>query len=430
MRHGVAVMVSYYFPPLVGIASERAAAFARHLPDVGWTPIIVAPRKGYYHRADEQLTADTTVVRTRNPELSRLLRSGFDAATGAAPSPDGAVAPTEPSRTTARLRRFVRDVLYVPDAQMGWIPFAAQAVARELSRVPGPSILFSSSVPYSAHFAAMYARRRWRMPWVAEFRDPWSEAHPLLRPSSPRRQRLDRRMHRSIVNSATHIVVTSDPLRARLLAAFPQLDPQRVDVVMNGFEPGPAGVPPSPAEPLRILYAGTVAPGENVVPVLQAMELLHQRKPGRIRLAIVGPTAPWNTDIARPWLETSGLHTPEQARSLMRNASALFLLQSNEAYMDTIPGKLLEYVGARRPILAAVPESWPMVALMRAHADARVTANAVVGLVRMMEEVLVEHESGRLQAPRVSEEVTRPFERREQTRRLAAVFQRALESKR
>jgi hypothetical protein len=237
-------------------------------------------------------------------------------------------------------------------------------------------------------------------------------------------------MHRSIVNSATHIVVTSDPLRARLLAAFPQLDPQRVDVVMNGFEPGPAGVPPSPAEPLRILYAGTVAPGENVVPVLQAMELLHQRKPGRIRLAIVGPTAPWNTDIARPWLETSGLHTPEQARSLMRNASALFLLQSNEAYMDTIPGKLLEYVGARRPILAAVPESWPMVALMRAHADARVTANAVVGLVRMMEEVLVEHESGRLQAPRVSEEVTRPFERREQTRRLAAVFQRALESKR
>jgi hypothetical protein len=426
------VMVCYYFPPLVGIASERAAAFARHLPEAGWDPIVVAPRRGFFHRADEPPQASAVVVRTRNPELSRLLRRGFTAATGTRPDDGGIVVPVPTAAGGAALRRFAREVLYVPDAQLAWIPFAGRAAARELARLPERSVLFSTSVPYSAHFAAMWARRRRRTPWVAEFRDPWSEAHTKLRPASPARRRLDRSMHQGILRAATRVVVTSTGLRARLLAVFPELDPDRVDVVMNGFEPGPAGTTPEPGQPLQILYAGTVASGEDVGPILQATEMVHARNPGRLRLTIVGPPGDWRgrVDNLAPWLELKGLHTPEQARLQMRDASALFLLQSHEAYADTLPGKLLEYVGARRPILAAVPESWSMVEVLRAHSDVRLAPNIAEALASQIERLLAEHAAGELQRPRVPEEVVQPLGRREQTKRLAEVFARALASER
>jgi hypothetical protein len=425
------VMLSYYYPPLVGIASERAAAFVRHLPEAGWDPIVIAPRRGFFHRVPVPEIAQNAVVRTRNPELSRLLRTGFAAATGAAHEDGGTVVQVGTSAVAAGLRRFVREALYVPDAQVGWIPFAARAAARQISRLPEGTVLFSTSVPFSAHLAAMWAlRRHARTPWVAEFRDPWSEAHPWLRPSSALRRRLDRSIHHRILQAATRIVVTSAGLRGLLLGAFPDLDPGRVDVVMNGFEAGPVGSPPPPAAPLQILYAGSVAPGEDVVPMMRAAARVHARHPGRLRITVVGPPEPWRAHGPRAadWLDLKGVHTPEQARALMRGASALFLLQSHEAYALTLPGKLWEYVGARRPVLAAVPGSWPMVELLRTHADLRLASNSEAALATEIEGLLAEHERGGLQAPRVSENTVRPLERRAQAARLAAVFTRATAS--
>jgi hypothetical protein len=112
----------------------------------------------------------------------------------------------------------------------------------------------------------------------------------------------------------------------------------------------------------------------------------------------------------------------------MRSASALFLLQSHEAYALTLPGKLWEYVGARRPILAAVPGSWPMVELMRTHADLRLVPNLEAALAAEISRLLAEHNQGLIQTPRVSEETVRPLERRVQATRLAAVLARAVTS--
>ena len=422
-------MISYYFPPLAGIASERAAAHARHLPALGWEPVVIAARAGFFHLAADTARAPAhVVVRTRNPEISRLFRRGYSAATGTAAEEGAGVAAVSRSGTGRMLQRLAREAVYVPDAQVGWIPFAAAAAGRAARASAEPAVILSSSVPYSAHLAAMWARRAARVPWVAEFRDPWSEAHPFLRPSSAARRRIDRVLHRRIVLAATRVIVTSAGFRTMLLDAFPELEPGRVDVVMNGFEPGPPGAPPPPEEPLRILYGGTVAAGEDAGPILQAMEAVARRRPSRVRLQVLGPTDPWRAHAAAPWLSLEGIRSPEGARVAMRDASALFLLQSHPAYAAAVPGKLLEYVGTRRPILAAVDREWPLVDLLRAHADARVCVNAAGELAAAIERLLDEHERGQLQRPRVSEESVRSLERGEQARRLAATLTRALET--
>ena len=68
------VLLAYHYPPMVGPASERAASFARHLPEAGWRPIVVTVKHGLFHRDLRQTPPPVHTLRTRSPEPGRVLR--------------------------------------------------------------------------------------------------------------------------------------------------------------------------------------------------------------------------------------------------------------------------------------------------------------------------------------------------------------------
>ena len=434
---GTVVMLAYYFPPLVGIAAERMAACSRRLPEFGWTPTVIAPRSGFFHRAAESDVAGHTlepppvVIRTRSLELSRIFRSSYATATGLDQEDSSDIRPI-PTRGVGRsLRRLVRSFVYIPDAQLGWIPFASRAARGEIqrARTAGPCVVFSSSVPYSAHLAAMRAVRRLDVPWVAEFRDPWSEAHPSLKEGPAWRWRLNERIQMRILRTADHVVVTCESTKSRLVSMF-SLAPDRVTVVMNGFEPMGDPQLPTPDEPLVLVYAGTVAPHERVQPFLEALDGLFERVGPVFRLQVVGPRGPWETagqGSLRPWLQMDGLVTPDRARLAIGAASANVLIRAHESYASIVPGKLHEYLGARRPVLAAVVPGSEMEELISAHGDGRlVVPNEAAAFAPELERLLAEHRSGDLQRPRVSATLVEPLQRRSQTSLLAEVFDKVV----
>ena len=107
----------------------------------------------------------------------------------------------------------------------------------------------------------------------------------------------------------------------------------------------------------------------------------------------------------------------------MLDSSALLLVQRHPAYRMALPGKLFEYIGARRPIVAVVPPGTEMETLVEGHADARVVPAEQPELIAAtVERLLAEHGAGELQAPRVPAEVTAGLERRAQARKLAGIL--------
>lgn len=422
---GRAVLVAYYFPPLVGIASERAAALGNHLAELGWDPVVVTARNGFYHRVSGQREPRYEVIRTPSVELSRLLRRGYGAVTqGSVRDEEMTVRAIRAGGVGSMLRRIVRDFVYVPDAQVGWIPFAASAADEVLRRSGSDRVVFSTSVPYSAHFAAMRAARRQDVAWVAELRDPWSTGSAPNRTHSSLRQRVDEGLERRILLTADHVVVTSEATRAELLDVTSGLRPERISVVKNGFEPMPVGEVPGRDAPMTVLYAGTVAPGEDMAPVLASLDAVHARHPGAFRLHVLGPGDAWNASERRPWLQLGGIVSPRAAREAMARSSVLLLVQRHAAYRKIVPGKALEYIGVRRPILALIPPDTEMAALIDGHADARIVDADMPGrVVGAVERLLSEHRDGQLQEPRVPESVTAPLARREQAKKLTAIFE-------
>jgi hypothetical protein len=426
---GVAVMLAYYFPPLAGVASDRAASLATLLPSVGWEPIVITAREGFYHRAGEDWNSAVHVERTRSLEVSRAARAAYMSLRGStAGAPSTTVSPVPAGRAGSGLRELVREYVYVPDAQFGWIPFAARAAIRSVRRAEHAAVMWSSSVPYSAHVAAMLAARRTGARWVAEFRDPWSTAHPINLPRSDLRRSVNLRIERRIVEAADHVVVLSEGHRAALLDRHSQLPPSRVSVVTNGFTLRGKGSPPPPEEKMSILYAGVVATGEDPSPVLAALDRVHAERPDSFRLVVLGPAEPWrrrDDHERRPWLELRGVVSPGDAREAMRSSSTLLLVQSHPAYRMVLPGKSFEYIGSKRPILAVVPPGWELTGMLERYSDSRrADSSDQAVLVSTVMALLDEHAAGTLQAPRVPDEQIAPLQRSEQVKKLAAIFDR------
>lgn len=425
------LLLAYYFPRATGIASERMVGFHRYLPAAGWDPLVVAPRNPHFHQASGRNGEDPpSVIRTGSLELSRLLRCGLGE-----PAGSSTVTPVSTLGPARALRGVVREFLYVPDAQIGWVPFAVRAGARALERDrEGDWVVFSSSVPYSAHLAAARLASRFRLPWVAEFRDPWSAQDESQLPRSSFRRKLDRRLEEWILQRADGIVVTADRTREIILEHFPGTAPEKVVVIPNGFDPRPPAEMPGPGDPMTIVHAGTLHAPEYALPFLRAAASVEREKPGSLLFLGLGDPAPWLEAIQSlelfdlPWIVLRGNVLSEEAQEVIWRGSVLLLPAPHPRFRLILLGKLFSYLGARRPILGVVPPGSEMEALIRQAGDGRLVPEwDEEGIRRQLEALLEDHRAGRLQHLRVPEDRVAPFTRETRSIALARFLDEVLE---
>ena len=431
-QRGLAVLVAYFAPPAVGIAAQRVRATIRHLPEWGWDPVVVAPSAVHFHTDDASMEAlsGVRVVRTPNPEPSRWLRRLLGRGGGARSEVPGGVATVDAAESgpvSRVLRDAVRHWLYVPDAQLLWIPHAARAAAEALRGHDGPAVVFSSSVPYSAHFAARRAGRWTETPWVAEFRDPWSVSPPQVGRTPAGRRLVDRRLEQGLVATAQGLVVTSSGTAERYEEVFGHVMRTPAEVVRNGYEEVLPDAAPPPSGPMTLLYSGTLVEASFARPLLDALERIWHDDPGAVFLDVYGPPGKWGEAGGQPgaFLRLHGLVPPDEIPGHLVGSSALVLLQPRREHAQYIAGKLYEYLGARRPVVASLP--WPCEAsrLIEDHGELwrveRPDADAFEGTLRRLLEA---HRAGTLQGSRVPEATVAPLSRRAQVRTLARIFDR------
>ena len=337
-------MVNYYFPPVGGIGSIRAAKFAQYLGLGGWEPIVLAP-------AFSGAAPDTTivwderrVVRARNLEFSRMGRRALRIAPGSDPgaSRDG---------VRAALRRMAHRWIYYPDGQIGWYPFAVRAGRQAMRSSPVHAIV-SSSFPITAHLVARRLQRDSGLPWIAEFRDPWADVTPHSAPLH--RQRRD--LEASLVRSADAVVTVSDTLR-RL---FEAKGARRVEVITNGFDPADTPPPSSPTD-FVVTHLGSFYP--HMQDLTAAWKALRRmRETGllpRLRIRFVGEVPSsllrdLSTESLDDTVERTGLVTHREALRLMSESTVLLVAGTREphpVFDGLMPAKMFEYLGTGLPIV-------------------------------------------------------------------------------
>jgi len=175
------------------------------------------------------------------------------------PRPRGSLRPETALRDhPSLLRRLLRQLLFVPDPQIYWIPFAFAAARRALGRRPADAI-FCSGPPFSIFILGRGLKSYWRAPLVLDYRDVWMD-HPWW-PVPRWRRPLERWLERRLLAGADLVLANHNSMFQTLLARAPRIA-DRCLVVPNGFDPDELGPPVSPAwrsgQKFEMVYAGTL----------------------------------------------------------------------------------------------------------------------------------------------------------------------------
>ncbi|HEX9951069.1 MAG TPA: glycosyltransferase, partial [Rubricoccaceae bacterium] len=254
------LVVTYYFPPSGGAGVQRPTKWVKYLGASGVEPSVLTVRAGAYPALDPSLARDVpagmTVVRTAAPDpfglYGRMTGRSRGEAVAARTGTVGQSA-SLPERTA----RWARANLFVPDARVGWVPFAARAARQMHTAHPFDAVL-TTGPPHSAHLVGRALARRTGLPWIADLRDPWTDIHYTGALGRSRAaMRLDARLEASVLREATALVTVTAPLRD----AFEERAGRPVALVRNGFDPADFDGPPpvlGAPEPFGMLYAGTL----------------------------------------------------------------------------------------------------------------------------------------------------------------------------
>src|SRR5690606_27569135 len=144
----------------------------------------------------------------------------------------GAVRDSALDRVRKLVSRHYNALFFFPDRQVGWIPYAASA-ARRLFREWRPDVIFASGPPFSVHVIARRLSRVSGVPWIAEYRDRWSDDPYEFGYTTKLTKYMERKLEDACLASASGVVTVSEPWAEmyRQWAGLP------VAVVYNGYDP-------------------------------------------------------------------------------------------------------------------------------------------------------------------------------------------------
>ena len=252
------------------------------------------------------------------------------------------------------LRLAQRDLIYMPDDCIGWYPWAVAACVRLIRRYP-VDLVYASAGPLTSLLVASTVGRMCGVPWVGELRDRWSDNH--YRDLAPWFHRVDARVEELVLRSAVGLVTVSQPWADELERKYGL----PVRAVYNGFEDRDGSAPvleDGDAETVVVAHLGRLYGGKrDPSPLFRALGQLGDDA-RRVRLDFYGP----EQEIVRELATAFGVEDSVRvhadvpyARSLAVQSAAdalLLLMWNTPAEEGVLPGKLFEYLGAQRPVLA------------------------------------------------------------------------------
>lgn len=340
------VIIAYLFPPAGGGGVQRTLGFVKHLPRHGWRPLVVAADQPRYWAKDESLLADVPP----EAEVHRVADPGW-------------LRPLDLVRRflPGEARRALDGLAYVPDRQIGWLPLAlAQGLL--LGKRHRAQAIFSTSTPYTDHLVGLGLHRALGLPWVADFRDPWTQ-NQTFAPATPAHAAAHRTLERMVYADADLIVANTALNRAALYRDFPATRDKTIHLP-NGWDGDDfAGLVLRPRRPPPFVfgYAGSFYPGYGPEHLFALLGKLKDADPAlaqKVGLRFFGQTGkmavpPW----LEPHTEVYGYLERSQAIAGLADCDAsLVMIPPEPSPSGWVPQKLYQALRLGRPILALVPE--------------------------------------------------------------------------
>lgn len=215
------LVIAFNYPPDGEVGARRVAGFCRYLPEYGIQPVVLTVEERFYRVRDETVPVPqgVQVVRTSfdNPlQWYRRLRFHIRRNRKLSVAQEEVESAVTKSRF---LRQQLLTLLDTPDEYWGWY-FPAIRAAEKLIHTQPIAAVLSTGPPWTPHLIARHLKKKYHIPWLADFRDPWA-SDPWRRSVPLWRQRIDGRLEASCLRWADLVLSVTDGMRTEFTEQYP-----------------------------------------------------------------------------------------------------------------------------------------------------------------------------------------------------------------
>jgi hypothetical protein len=355
------LIITYYWPPAGGPGVQRWLNFVKYLKDFNIEPIVYTPENPKYPIVDEDLLKSVP----KNVEvIKQPIREPYGLAQIFSKKKTrqisrGIISEKNPS-SLEKMMLYVRGNYFIPDARVGWVKPSA-AFLKDFIKDRKIDTIITTGPPHSLHLIGLRLKDQLGVKWIADFRDPWTTIHyhkslRLSRTSEEKHKKLEA----EVLRNADHIVVTSKTTGKE----FADISDKPITVITNGYEVTEEIIP-KPDKTFSIAHIGSLLSERNPEVLWQVLHELcdeNEEFRGQLSIKLAGVVSDDVLESIKAHnleenLERSGYVSHSEAKQLQHNTQVLLLLEMDKPETRAIiPGKLFEYLNAKRPILALGPE--------------------------------------------------------------------------
>ncbi len=380
------LVITYYWPPSGGAGVQRWLKFTKYLPEFGWQPIVYTPENPEAPVDDPSLLEDihdTTEVIKRPIWEPYTLYKRFVGMDSSERINAGFLKENERPEKKEGFSVWIRGNLFIPDARKFWIRPSYRFLRKYLKQHPVDAII-STGPPHSMHLIALKLKRHFSIPWIADFRDPWTEIDFYDQLMLTRRSdRKHKAQENAVLHGADRVVVIGKTMAERFRQTehiTPVVIPNGYDetdftrtVEKPGMKEGPGIMEQRPKDPatgklsaeFSIVHIGAMNRDRNIPIFWAALAELIKGYPeltSKLKIKLVGKLdISVYQSISEQNLEDRveiEAHLPhDQVIPLLQSASVLYLPINDTPNAKSIKtGKIFEYLAAGRPVLGIGPE--------------------------------------------------------------------------
>lgn len=359
-----ALIITYYWPPSGGAGVQRWLKFVKYLRNFGYEPVIYTAENGempvYDPSLQHDIPAGIEVIRTKIWEPYHLYRKLVGHK-----SQDklntGFLSETSKPKFSQKFGIWVRGNFFIPDARCFWIKPSVKYLSRYLKEHP-VDVIISTGPPHSMHMIALDLKKKLNVPWVTDFRDPWTNIDfykdlMLTKLADYRHCRMERK----VVRGADYVVTVTKQDRDDYI----KLGAKKATTITNGYDDDDfkAG-DVKPDEMFTLSHIGTIPPSRNPEALWKAISSLIKRNTDfakDFRLKLVG-----KVDVSvRDMINSYGLRSnvvfidylphAEAVQQQLKSRVLLLLVNNTPNAKGILTGKFFEYLASQRPVLAIGP---------------------------------------------------------------------------
>ena len=430
------LMISYYFPPCGGPGSIRTTKFVKYLRDYNWEPVVLTVKGADYHAWDASLSneipAGIQIYRTIIPEPYYFYRK----LTGKKSTEpvDVATVPGGHRNKKSLKERFAEDIratFFIPDARIGWLPFALKK-GLQIIKQQQIKILYTSAPPFTCHLIGYFLKRMTKLPWVADFRDPWTQSY--FYPSRPIiSRRLEEKVEKKVVQNADRVISVNDQILNDLKEKYNLNDHIKWIAIPNGFDPSDfKNVSPIQDDAFTIVYTGSLNEKMSPENFLKAVGLLCSEQEDfstDVKLIFVGRFAQnisylFDDNRLKDKIQLLPHLPHKESLKYVCGADLLLLLipesKGNEVIMTT---KIFEYIRSNRAILLLADRGEAAQLIQSLRWGFAVSSANIEAIKTQLWEIYQLWKSGQLSSKSAKPpQFIFKFERKYLTEKLATVF--------